>query len=487
MKIRIDKMVLSSEHSIIELPRVREESETLLKQHFGLSKIEHSSFEDLSPEKMTGNDKYKLKPEDIVRVPFRALSATIVAGGTWRATDFSNEKVLKDAIPLLVGKPAYQDHSQWGNSFIGSIETGTWGKKQENFPAGINVVYQIDGKNNPKLAAGLLMEPPAIHSNSVTVEFEWVPSHDFETENEFYNNVGKIINGKMVTRVVTKILNFYESSILWMGADPYAKMLDKDGKPMMPDKGSAYDDMTAYTKEVYESEKKYFVSCSFGKEHISLTHSLEKNQSNNNNKMKEELKKAIQLALKLDENVEITKEHLAKVKLGLSATGEFEVITLTEEEILTSGKVESLTREVEELKNNDSTKALRELNKTLTTENAALQSANDRLELEVKNNEKLVELGKTYQSKKVAEAIDLYKKSVGEDKADASVIDLFSKADNEAIDGLLKQYAKGVAERFSAKCVKCGATDMEFRSSLHIGGESKEHDENYRENFKDKF
>ena len=71
----------------------------------------------------------------------------------------------------------------------------------------------VDAKTNPKVARGVLMG--SIFSNSVTVEFEWKMSHPFENEYEFLDKIGQYgADGKMIRRVVTKILNYHKSSLI---------------------------------------------------------------------------------------------------------------------------------------------------------------------------------------------------------------------------------------------------------------------------------
>ena len=70
---------------------------------------------------------------------------------------------------MLVGQTVNCDHSTDVANAIGSVKQTFW---QESFkqdgiviPAGINGVLKIDAKANPRLARGILMDPPSIHSN----------------------------------------------------------------------------------------------------------------------------------------------------------------------------------------------------------------------------------------------------------------------------------------------------------------------------------
>lgn len=120
-----------------------------------------------------------LKPKDgeFINPMFRLLSATIVSKN-YNPTDFSRPGVLKASMPLLLGQTVNCDHSTDIGNAIGAVSKVTWQEayKAENgfmIPAGINGVLKIDGKANPRIARGILMDPPSIHSNSVTVQFKW--------------------------------------------------------------------------------------------------------------------------------------------------------------------------------------------------------------------------------------------------------------------------------------------------------------------------
>jgi len=168
------------------------------------------------------------KPEDFLEVPFRLISATIVGGGTWKATDFSNTAILKKSTSLLDGVPLYKDHETDLDNWVGLVNGVKWtGAFKDvsgvDVPAGIDGIVAIDIKTNPKVARGVAAG--AIYSNSVTVEFDWEMSHTYENEWDFLNKLGTIGgDGKMIRRVVTAIHNYHESSLVWLGADPFAKV-----------------------------------------------------------------------------------------------------------------------------------------------------------------------------------------------------------------------------------------------------------------------
>lgn len=188
------------------------------------------------------------KEENTMFVPFRLLSATIIGGGTWKATDFSNEAVLRASAPLLVGKPVHSEHWVSARSWLGKVMETVWTPRYTqngiNVPAGIDGVLAIDTttERGEDIAKGIAMG--AVVSNSVSIEFEWELSHPINSEDELFEmlflKIGETDeNGKMYTRVVTRIVDYYESSICSLGADPYAKKIDEQGNLVMIDKVGA--------------------------------------------------------------------------------------------------------------------------------------------------------------------------------------------------------------------------------------------------------
>ena len=445
------------------------------------------------------------KPEDFIEVPFRLLSATTVGAGTWKATDFSDEQMLKRSMELLIGKPMYKDHETDLDNWIGLVRGVSWEKSKEQngikVPAGINGLVAIDAKTNPKTARGVLLG--SIFSNSVTVEFKWEQSHDFESEYDFYDNIGTLgKDGKMIRRVVKEITNYHESSLVWLGADPYAKAITENGELKNIDYGSIYEySKIGYSKtkratdrelskeevkELLQGNRKYTVSFAMDEKILPLVKFSENKENKNDlvnmdkfiqafiatfgkqlgitdEKPSEEqlisYLKELQLAKK-DEDSEKAKELLTKVTELMKATDEKATDLeqfLKENQFVQAAKLaeyEAASNQVSEL-----TKKV----ETLTTEAQALK--------------KDAEVGIKYRSAKKEEAIRLYKATVGVENVQQAVIDLFNKAEDEAIDGLLAQYTKGATEKFSGTCADCGSHNFKFQSSFSGGEEPKQKQE----------
>lgn len=432
------------------------------------------------------------KSEDFIEVPFRLLSATTVGAGTWKATDFSDEKMLERSVALLAGKPVYKDHETDLDNWVGIIRGTKWEEAKmqggTRIPAGINGLLAIDAKTNPKTARGLLLG--SIFSNSVTVEFEWEMSHNFENEWDFYDKLGQIgSDGKMIRRVVKSVTNYHETSLVWLGADPFAKALDENGNLKHIDTGSVYEyakasfskshkeapELTAeQIKESLQSNKRYTIDFAMDKNIINLA--TPTNKSSNNNKTEEQMDKFLLAFVatfgakfKLKEGEKPSEEQMLEFLKDLKHTEDDKEKLAVAEQCITmlKGVDETATDYVTLLKSQSFVtadrltalegfeKQVEELNKekeTLTAENASLK--------------KDAEIGKKYSNFKRAEAVRLYKAVVGADKAQQSVIDLFNKADDEAVDGLLAQYTKGATEKFSGSCADCGSHNFKFQSSF---------------------
>lgn len=171
------------------------------------------------------------RDEDYILVPFRALSKTIVEGH-W--IDWSKDDVLKNSTSLLFGATVYPNHDFTDiNNWVGSVAAVEWdenGARAEGIP-GINVRYKIDALMNPRIARGLLMKPPAIHSTSMTVLFKFEYSHpDIANESRyrFFDLLGEEVEGQIVRLIVTEILEYWEASLVFQGADRLAKQCEDD-------------------------------------------------------------------------------------------------------------------------------------------------------------------------------------------------------------------------------------------------------------------
>ncbi len=166
------------------------------------------------------------RDDDYIYPLFRALSQTVIEG-YW--IDYSRPGVLEESTPLLARQTVYADHHFWNvEKWLGVVNESSWdaeGLNSDSVP-GINVELKIDALLNPRIARGLLMQPPAIHSASVTVLFEYEYSHpNLVEEGRFWDLLGEEVNGDLVRLIATKILAYWELSLVFQGADRGAKQL----------------------------------------------------------------------------------------------------------------------------------------------------------------------------------------------------------------------------------------------------------------------
>ena len=445
------------------------------------------------------------KPEDFIEVPFRLLSATTVGAGTWKATDFSDEQMLKKSMEFLIGKPMYKDHETDLDNWIGLVRGVSWEKSKEQngvkVPAGINGLVAIDAKTNPKTARGVLLG--SIFSNSVTVEFKWEQSHEFENEWDFYDSIGQLgKDGKMIRRVVKEITNYHESSLVWLGADPFAKAITENGELKNIDYGSVYEySKMGYSKtkratdrelskeevkELLQSNRKYTVSFAMDEKILPLV-KLGENKENKNDFVN--MDKFIQAFIAtFGKQLGITEEKPSEEQL-ISYLKELQLAKKDEE----SEKAKELITKVTELmkatdeKATDLEQFLKENQFVQATKLAEYEAASkqvselttkvETLTQEAQTLKKDAEVGIKYRSAKKEEAIRLYKATVGVDNVQQAVVDLFNKAEDEAIDGLLAQYTKGATANFSGTCADCGSHNCKFQSSVSGGEEPKQKQE----------
>ncbi len=188
-------------------------------------------YPDVTTEDLTPKDNEFVEPV------FRMLSNVTVHAG-WNPIYFPSD-VLKASMYKLIGQSINIDHEMAVGNAIGSIKSVEWQNaytaKGVKVPAGINAVLKIDGKSNPRIARGIMMEPPSIHSNSVTVNFAWKKSHPKLSDDEFFSKVGSFDEkGKLIQKIATEIKGYHETSLVSHGADPFAQKVDDNGKITNP-------------------------------------------------------------------------------------------------------------------------------------------------------------------------------------------------------------------------------------------------------------
>lgn len=419
---------------------------------------------DVPPKKTAMNYDMPLVPvqEDFFFFPFRLISKTIVGAESYKCTDFSEGSVLKNSVPKLSGVPAFLNHEQRVGREVGVIGQTKWDnggytheQTAKKVPPGINGPYVIDGKLYPDLVRKLSAPISPIQASSVSPIFEWEASHEFENEGDFFWHLGEIIDEEMVRRIVKEIVSYEESSMVWMGADPYASILDDDGKVVNIDKSSAFA-RNKFSKDKnlskYDSGKRYYVFDSLNPEKfLHLSKSSEKPKPENfimdeevlallatmfgttadKIKAKEfkkaDLEKFIAKPITEFNTIKANSENFERVQTELAAEKK---------------KVTDLTAEVGQLKTEKST-----LETEKTTAAPLVKIANDVL---TASRDEAKRMYVIFSKGKPEKAIE---------------DELAAETDLSKLDAKIKMFGGKAITEFGASCSKCGSTEVNFRSS----------------------
>lgn len=341
----VDSVILGSGHSMIlghkpQALALKDVGKKLALEKqdidsFGLFDNATPNYANYYPD-VTAED-LQPKDDEFIYPVFRLLSETIVHK-TFNPIDFSEKGVLKKSMKKLIGQSINIDHETAIGNAIGSVKEVEWGESYTTkngivIPAGINGTFKIDGKSNPRIARGILMDPPSIHSNSVTVRFKWEKSHNMK-DGEFMYKIGTYgEDGELIRRIVTDIVSYNETSLVAHGADPYAQILNDEGEINNPEHANkvysfSFDDgtkrsLTKYSvidyKDLYTGKAEDTVKNSIPEEDIN---------KQNTNQMKQ-LIAQLASVISLEEGVELTEENLAEVVKSTIEGKDQEIADLT--------------------------------------------------------------------------------------------------------------------------------------------------------------
>lgn len=389
--------------------------------------------------------------------PIYRLLSEVIVHRQWNPVDFSINGVLKKSMGLLVGQSVYTDHWSSVSNVVGSVKNTVW---QESYvdtfkgkkivvPAGINGTLKVDALSNPKLARGILMDPPSVHSNSVTVRFKWDKSHPDLEDNEFWEKLGRLDKkGEQIRRVAVDIISYSETSLVSNGADPFAKQLDKDGKIILP--GTANRNYSSFSEQNYNNGKYYFFDLKGLVNEETLHNTAIIINESQNPKSNENYK---------PDNNENNMDELNKFLESIFGDN---LLSLKEGE--TANQDLALAAIKSAIANEKTAKAdlvlLKEKHTALEAEVATLKTFKS-------DNESFIEAGKTSLENLRADVkADYVKLSGGEDKADAAILAVFENADLKTLSGFKKSYSTQLEEKFPLSCDKCGSKEVSRSSSL---------------------
>lgn len=396
-------------------------------------------------------DKSELTPKDeeFIEPMFRLLSETIVSKN-WNPTDFSQNGVLKASMKMLLGQTVNCDHETNIGNAIGAVSQVMWQESYKDgsftIPAGINGILKIDGKANPRIARGILMEPPSIHSNSVTVQFKWDKSHPQMEDNEFYQKLGTYDSkGVMVRRIVTEIVRYLETSLVSHGADSFAQKIGSDGKIINPT--FAKRTWASYEEYRDDKSKQYF----FTDYKSDLTSYQEKDDTQgsfNDNDAKD--------------NQSNEKNSMNELQKFLESLFGDNLLTLEEGKEMNQETVVACIQSLVSSRNELQTSV-----DNLTTEKNSLTEQVTNLNAEVANLKEMATVGKNHIASLREDAVATYKKLMG-DNADETIVTMLN-AETTGITTLVsltKDYQARLEEKFPLTCSKCGSKDVNRASSV---------------------
>lgn len=454
---RMESMIIGSGHTIMAgfLP-TGVEPQTFSENFYRWNHVSKESVEKLG---LFGSDidyntyypnltKEDLTPnaDEFIEPVFRLLSATIVSKN-WNPTDFSQPGVLKASMRMLLGQTVNCDHSTDIGNAIGSVSQVMWqeGYKDGNFmiPAGINGVLKIDGKANPRIARGILMDPPSIHSNSVTVQFKWDKSHPGMDDRDFWDKLGTYDEkGNMIRKVVTEVVRYLETSLVSHGADSFAQKIGEDGKIINPE--FAKRTWTSFAEYQEDTKKAYYFTDfkedinSYQENNDTPPNNINTNNPLNNNTMNEELKEFLE-KLFSDNLLSLAEGQEVSTELALSA-------------------VQSLV---------NSKKTLEASITNLTTEKNQLSEQITQKDAEIANLTAMATVGKNHIASLREEVVGNYKKLKG-DKVDETIVTMLNAETTglQTLISLNKDYKAQLEEKFPLTCSKCGSHDVTRSSSV---------------------
>ena len=396
-------------------------------------------------------DKSELTPKDeeFIEPMFRLLSETIVSKN-WNPTDLGQNGVLKASMKMLLGQTVNCDHETNIGNAIGAVSQVMWQESYKDgsftIPAGINGILKIDGKANPRIARGILMEPPSIHSNSVTVQFKWDKSHPQMEDNEFYQKLGTYDSkGVMVRRMVTEIVRYLETSLVSHGADSFAQKIGSDGKIINPT--FAKRTWASYEEYRDDKSKQYF----FTDYKSDLTSYQEKDDTQgsfNDNDAKD--------------NQSNEKNSMNELQKFLESLFGDNLLTLEEGKEMNQGTVVACIQSLVSSRNELQTSV-----DNLTTEKNSLTEQVTNLNAEVANLKEMATVGKNHIASLREDAVATYKKLMG-DNADETIVTMLN-AETTGITTLVsltKDYQARLEEKFPLTCSKCGSKDVNRASSV---------------------
>lgn len=203
-------------------------------------------------------------PDDYVQKDFRLLSAIIIPGARF-PIDYTRPGVLEKAAHKF-RRSLFSDHWWSLHRCLGSVRNPRWNASSK--PPGVDGTLFVlkNAADESKRDIAKLVEDGHIDRCSVTILFAWEQSHSEMKEKVFWTRLGETDEkGELIRVVVTEVLDIYEVSLVYFGADNTAGNQDLDEVQYSADHPGEMEsnqciqeDNTNKSKEVTTSMKEKF-------------------------------------------------------------------------------------------------------------------------------------------------------------------------------------------------------------------------------------
>jgi len=478
--IFIESVILNSGHALI-MPHKPEgiameqinnkmESDPQSVEQFGLFDRATPNYSTYYPD-VTAED---LAPKDaeFIEPVFRMLS-NVTVHARFNPIYFPSD-VLKKSMFKMVGQTINIDHEMAVGNAVGTVKAVEWQNSYTangiKVPAGFNAVLKIDGKANPRLARGIMMDPPSIHSNSVTVNFAWKKSHPKMDDQEFFSKLGSFDEkGKLVQKVVTEVKAYHETSLVSHGADPFAQKVDDKGKIANPEYAAGQYSLGDQSINYASWDWKNLEAGDFDEVIINTstgTGPIININNNANSENMEELLRFLETSFALE--VDSLTEENVQEKLGT-----IDYPTLVAQAAKADEKVVIL--EIE---------GLEAIEAEITTLRDFKKTVPENLEVQLE----LAKTGQTAIDQLRADTKRLYGLTIDEGKEDVNILAVIEGADYKTLTSLHKQYDEATDNEFGFVCQDCDSHNVTRASAdPDAGGEGDEKKEKTRQQVIEKF
>jgi len=167
----------------------------------------------------SSSDKSTIQiPEGFIAKDFRLLSESLL-WNIFGLCDYSLPGVIEKSMPLFPQTlSVFKDHWWSVDSIVGYSTGFSYGKL--NNLAGIDAKLMIDTQVDPKTARNV--QTGAANRCSLTLATRLEKSHPNMRTDVFYDTMGEEVDGIIVRWLVKEILEFFELSLVWYGADSTA-------------------------------------------------------------------------------------------------------------------------------------------------------------------------------------------------------------------------------------------------------------------------